>query len=66
MITCICYDYQHGLLCKHTHKVKSLQVKQPDAEMTDQPHADRDNSDQEPFQIGVVPAKANREKAGKI
>ena len=34
--------------------------------MTDQPHADRDNSDQEPFQIDVVPAKANREKAGKI
>ena len=48
------YDYQHGHLCKHTHIVKSLQVEQLVAEMTDQPHADRDNSDQKPFQIGVV------------
>ena len=31
----------------------------------DQPHADN-NPDQEPFQIGVIPPKANRERAGKI
>ena len=69
MITCTCYDYQHGHLCKHAHKVKSLQV-QHDAEITDELHTDQshtdNDSDQEPFQIGVVPPKANKEKAGKI
>ena len=66
MITCTCYDYQHGHLCKHTHKVKNLQVKCQDAEITDQPHADN-SPDQEPlnFQIGVVPPKANKDRAGK-
>ena len=71
MIACTCYDYQHGHLCKHVHKVKSLQVKHQDIEIIDQPHADDDqhaddSPDQEPFQIGVVPPKANREKAGKV
>ena len=58
-------------LCKHVHKVKSLQVKHQDIEFIDQPYADDDqhvddSPDQEPFQIGAVPPKANREKAGKI
>ena len=24
MVTCACYDYQHGHLCKHTHRVYSI------------------------------------------
>ena len=70
MIACTCYDYQHGHLCKHVHKVKSLQVKHQDIKIIDQPHADDnqhadDNPDQEPFQVGVTPLKANREKQVK-
>ena len=70
MITCTCYDYQHGHLCKHTHKVKNLQAQHQHAEIIDQSHTEQshiDNTpDQEPFQIAVVPPKANKEKAGKI
>ena len=67
MITCTCYDYQHGHLCKHTHKVKNLQAHHH-SEIADQPHTDHidDNPNQEPFQIGVIPPKANKEKAGKV
>lgn len=28
MISCTCYDYQHGHLCKHVHKVYSLRRQQ--------------------------------------
>lgn len=40
MITCTCYDYQQGHLCKHTHKVKCLQVQHQHVEATDQLHID--------------------------
>ena len=31
MISCTCYDFQHGHLCKHAHKVNYLHVQSKSA-----------------------------------
>ena len=36
MISCSCYDFQHGHLCKHSHKVHSL-LKSPEPDEPDDP-----------------------------
>jgi len=34
MVTCTCYDYQHGHLCKHSHRIYSLQHQQSPVDPT--------------------------------
>jgi len=68
MITCTCYDYQQGHLCKHTHKVYSVYQHQQDftsADTEDLIVSSLSSPSQEPLHIGVIPSKANREETGE-
>ena len=59
MISCTCYDYQHGHLCKHTHKAHAIHNGQLD--MYDgSEHGIID----EPLDIGVAPSKSKRDESG--
>lgn len=70
MITCTCYDYQQGHLCKHSHKVYNVyQQGQNFTNTTDEATEDHVISNppspsREPLQIDVIPPKANREQTG--
>ena len=68
MITCTCYDCQHGHLCKHTHKVFHMHMQR-------QPMSDDDGKNDaftnatdlpSPMEIGVnhPPPKTAQEEAG--
>lgn len=58
MITCTCYDYQHGHLCKHVHKVHQVY-----GEMRNNATA-TDVSEQTEANFGVAPSKVTRNEAG--
>ena len=51
MITCICYDYQHGHLCKHSHRIyclynqQSLTVQDRNLDSTDSENVDGEQFD---------------------
>ena len=66
MITCTCYDFQHGHLCKHTYKVFHMHMQR-------QPVRDDDGKNDavtntidlpSPLEIGVNPHKTAQEEAG--
>lgn len=68
MISCTCYDYQHGHLCKHSHKVYSLHLNSTatatsittDCTIISSPPS----PSEEPPHIGVVHPRANTDKTG--
>ena len=70
MITCTCFDYQQGHLCKHSHKVYTVYQQRQNftnatAEVTeDHAISNPPSPSREPLHIGVIPPKANREQTG--
>lgn len=78
MISCTCYDFQHGHLCKHTHKVFHLHMQQQsvsdDGESDDGESDDGSNTDAvtdttdlpSPMEIGVTPPKTAQDEAGMV
>ena len=68
MITCTCYDYQHGHLCKHTHKVHNFHWQQQHTSEneleSDCPNATFPDAMPERLEIGVAPSKTTRDEAG--
>lgn len=64
MISCTCYDFHHGHLCKHTHKVYHLHMQlQPLSD--DRCKTTGDTSDVLlPMEIGVTPPKPVQDEAG--
>ena len=80
MVTCTCYDYQHGHLCKHCHRIYCLQNQQPvtiqednsaSSEGMDSEPLDGETLDTELFDetdtnkiIGITPSKSVRDGAG--
>ena len=72
IISCTCYDYQHGHLCKHSHKVYTLYLNSTNgATVTTTPTKDcttissSPTPSEEPTHIGVVHPRANSDKTGK-
>ena len=71
MISCTCYDYQHGHLCKHSHKVYTLYLNSTTA-ATATTATTKDctiissppSPSEEPPHIGVVHPRANADKTG--
>ena len=51
MVTCTCYDYQHGHLCKHCHRIyclhnqQSLTVQDRDLDSTESENVDSEQFD---------------------
>lgn len=66
MITCTCYDFQHGHLCKHTHKVFHMHMqRQPVNDDEGENDAVTNATDlPSPMEIGVNPPKATQDEAG--
>jgi len=65
MISCTCYDFQHGHLCKHTHKVYHLHMQQQP--VNDDGDIVTDTTDLSlPMEIGVTPPKAAQNEAGIV
>lgn len=57
MVSCNCYDYQHGHLCKHTHRVHNIYQLESGGK-------EHEVSDDEPKEIGVTPSTEKRNEAG--
>lgn len=57
MISCDCYDYKHGHLCKHTHRIHRIQQLSSCGE-------ENVVSDDECKKIGVTPSRERRSEAG--
>ena len=68
MISCTCYDYQHGHLCKHSHKVYTLHQNSTVAATATTEDCTISYSppspSEEPSRIGVVHPRANADKTG--
>ena len=63
-IECTCYDYTHGHLCKHVHKVKMLlamKLSDEDLSISDQDHFDESDKDQVDIVYSVASPKKQRE-----
>ena len=76
MVNCTCYDYQHGHLCKHAHKVYSREKQEQNGTDEDNPLeiGDADTPDAIPdeedqvtiLKTHVAPSKAIQDKAGIV
>ena len=63
MILCTCYDFQHGHLCEHTHKVFHLHMQQQPVDDGGNTDAVTDTTDLPwPMKIGVTPPKAAQDE----
>ena len=65
MISCTCYDYQHGHLCKHSHKVYTLHLNSTTTATTSSIISSPPSPSEAPPHIGVVHPRANADKTGK-
>ena len=58
MVTCTCYDYQHGHLCKHCHRIYCLQNQQSltiqENDLPSSEPMDSENVDGEPVDVQEV------------
>lgn len=66
MISCTCYDFQHGHLCKHTHKVYHMhKQRQPVSDDGDEDGGVMNAIDlPSPMEIGSTPSKTTEDEAG--
>jgi len=75
MVKCTCYDYQHGHLCKHAHKIYGMHTQKNEmlAECSkldndctyEESTADIVEKEQQVNCIGVKPSKSAQNEAGK-